>query len=152
MSTQMKTASLSGNLLARKGTALPAKLVTAQSCPAPQNSAAAKSTPPSAHLRKVPGDAPGGSRGGASGDTKPHDGEARARITLRLDADRHLKLKLAGAHLRRSSQQILVEALDSYLKTSVPILMDDECGCLKARQLVPREKATYVRKTPSWDN
>lgn len=39
----------------------------------------------------------------------------KAAFTLRLDADRHLKLRLASAVGRRSAQQIVTEALDSYL-------------------------------------
>lgn len=39
----------------------------------------------------------------------------RAAFTLRLDAERHLKLKLAGTVMNRSSQQIVTEALDKFL-------------------------------------
>lgn len=39
----------------------------------------------------------------------------KAAFTLRLDADRHLKLRLASAVVGRSSQQIVTEALDAFL-------------------------------------
>lgn len=39
----------------------------------------------------------------------------KAAFTLRLDADRHLKLRLATAIVGRSAQQIVTEALDHYL-------------------------------------
>ncbi|BAI96184.1 hypothetical protein Sj15T_05070 [Sphingobium sp. TA15] len=39
----------------------------------------------------------------------------KAAFTLRLDADRHLKLRLASAIVGRSAQQMLTEALDAYL-------------------------------------
>lgn len=39
----------------------------------------------------------------------------KAAFTLRLDADRHLRLRLASAVAGRSSQQLLVEALDAFL-------------------------------------
>lgn len=39
----------------------------------------------------------------------------KAAFTLRLDADRHLRLRLASAVDGRSSQQLLVEALDAFL-------------------------------------
>lgn len=39
----------------------------------------------------------------------------KAAFTLRLDADRHLQLRLACALNHRSAQQIVTEALDSYL-------------------------------------
>ena len=39
----------------------------------------------------------------------------KAAFTLRLDAERHLKLRLAVAVTRRSAQQIVTQALDEYL-------------------------------------
>lgn len=39
----------------------------------------------------------------------------KAAFTLRLDADRHLKLRLASAVVGRSAQQIVTEALDALL-------------------------------------
>lgn len=46
-------------------------------------------------------------------------GKARgkAAFTLRLDADRHLRLRLASALSHRSSQQLVTEALDNFLKS-----------------------------------
>jgi hypothetical protein len=48
-------------------------------------------------------------------------GKAKAAFTLRLDAERHLKLRLACAITNRSAQQIVTEALDGFLD-SVPEL------------------------------
>src|SRR3954467_4009659 len=42
-------------------------------------------------------------------------GKAKAAFTLRLDPDRHLKLRLASALNGRSAQQLVTEALDEYL-------------------------------------
>lgn len=39
----------------------------------------------------------------------------RAAFTLRLDAERHLKLKLASAISNRSAQQLVTEALDALI-------------------------------------
>ena len=39
----------------------------------------------------------------------------RAAFTLRLDAERHFRLKMAGVLLNRSAQVIVTEALDKYL-------------------------------------
>ena len=39
----------------------------------------------------------------------------KAAFTLRLDAERHLKLRLASAIVGRSAQQMVTEALDAYL-------------------------------------
>lgn len=41
----------------------------------------------------------------------------KAAFTLRLDADRHLKLRLASAIIGRSAQQMVTEALDSFLSS-----------------------------------
>lgn len=43
------------------------------------------------------------------------DRGAKAAFTLRLDRERHLRLRLACAVNHRSAQQIVTEALDSYL-------------------------------------
>jgi hypothetical protein len=42
-------------------------------------------------------------------------GKAKAAFTLRLDPERHLKLRLACALNGRSAQQLVTEALDEYL-------------------------------------
>lgn len=41
----------------------------------------------------------------------------RAAFTLRLDADRHLKLRLASAVCHRSAQRLVQHALDRFLDT-----------------------------------
>ncbi len=48
---------------------------------------------------------------------KPREAPAKAKaaFTLRLDADRHLRLRLASAVAARSAQLIVTEALDEYL-------------------------------------
>lgn len=42
-------------------------------------------------------------------------GGKRAAFTLRLDAQRHFRLKMAGVVLNRSAQVLVTEALDKYL-------------------------------------
>jgi hypothetical protein len=39
----------------------------------------------------------------------------KAAFTLRLDADRHLRLRLASALRNRSAQQLVTDALDAFL-------------------------------------
>ncbi len=39
-------------------------------------------------------------------------------ITVRLDEDRYVQLKVLGARTRRTNQDILVAALDAYLQQS----------------------------------
>lgn len=43
--------------------------------------------------------------------------KAKAAFTLRLDQERHLRLRLASAVTGRSAQQLVTEALDQFLET-----------------------------------
>jgi hypothetical protein len=64
-------------------------------------------------------------------------GKAKAAFTLRLDPDRHLKLRLACALNGRSAQQLVTEALDEYLASR------PEVGALAER--VPAEAGKRSR-------
>ncbi len=101
-------AKLTSHLLARKGGAAPA----ARGAHAPQ------STPRSASR----------SRPASARDTG-----APARLTLRLDERRHLRLKLTAAHLQQSLQAVLSEALDRYLDQVSPEMLSNNCVCLATR-------------------
>jgi hypothetical protein len=57
--------------------------------------------------------------------------DLRTRISLRLDPDRHLKLKLSAAHLHKNLQDVLIAALDSYLDRIGPTVKDGSCACLE---------------------
>lgn len=57
----------------------------------------------------------------------------KAAFTLRLDADRHLKLRLASAVIGRSAQQMVTEALDVFL-ASLPEID-------RLAQQLPRDEA-----------
>ena len=54
----------------------------------------------------------------------------RMRVSVRLDRERHLKLKLTSAHLQNSLQDIIVDALDRYLEQISPEVLRSECACL----------------------
>jgi septal ring-binding cell division protein DamX len=54
-------------------------------------------------------------------EPRPLTAKAKAAFTLRLDPERHLKLRLACALTNRSAQQIVTEALDGFLG-SIPEL------------------------------
>lgn len=43
--------------------------------------------------------------------------KTRAAFTLRLDPERHLRLRLAAATQQRSAQQLVTQALDAFLDT-----------------------------------
>jgi hypothetical protein len=93
-------AALTSTLLAKKGGAIPSRLFAIAS-PTPRAEPAPPPVMPT--------------------------GERR-RLTLRLDPDRHLRLKLAAAHLGLSLQDVIVAALDDHLTRAAP------CPCLKSEQ------------------
>lgn len=105
-------ASLTAQLLVTKGGAVPAGFISAR---------------PPAHLTII--DA-GKSVRPNMPSPKVTTKSARARVTLRLNADRHLKLKLAAAHSRKSIQAIVTAALDRYLDQTAPDLCGGACSCL----------------------
>jgi hypothetical protein len=53
-------------------------------------------------------------------------GPGRAALTVRLDRARHLRLKIFAARHQRTSQDVIVQALDGLLDTC-----GDQCPCLK---------------------
>jgi len=48
------------------------------------------------------------------GEDKKSSGKRQSSVTLKLDSQRHLKLRLAATVLERSAQEILIEAFDNY--------------------------------------
>jgi hypothetical protein len=56
----------------------------------------------------------------------------RPRVALRLDEDRRKRLKLASVHLHKSTQAMLLAALDHYFERVVPTLVGESCTCLAA--------------------
>ncbi|NKB57169.1 MAG: hypothetical protein GKS00_12640 [Alphaproteobacteria bacterium] len=134
MSSNQSSAALTGALLANKGAAAPSDAVSAllEEFPKPKPS---KSNGPFSAKRQKPSVVRAIDRTvvGASCPVACSDGIAepgqRAKLSLRLDQNRHLRLKLAAAHLRRSSQTIMLEALDAYLVKVAPSI-GIECACL----------------------
>jgi len=57
---------------------------------------------------------------------------AKAAFTLRLDTDRHLRLRLASAVHNRSAQQLVTEALDAFLESLTDV--DALASQLSARE------------------
>lgn len=51
--------------------------------------------------------------------------KAKAAFTLRLDPDRHMKLRLACVYAHQSAQQLVTAALDEYLSTHFPDAVKD---------------------------
>jgi hypothetical protein len=64
-------------------------------------------------------------RGGGGGD------EGMTRVSLRMPTVRHLRLRLAAAHLGLSNQALMLAAIDHYIDTILPLLIAGRCACLE---------------------
>lgn len=123
MSNVPEAASLTSALLVRKGAAVPAGYVSLASVvrgprpvdEEPRAEAAAPMDSAQSEPRKA---------------RRPRKRDPRARISLRLDDERHLKLKLTAAHLHKKLQDIVIAALDGYLEQIGPAVMNGNCACL----------------------
>ncbi len=146
----MKAAALTSSLLARKGSAAPADLTLV-----PLKRPAAPRRVPDAPAIESP--APAGTLAPDAGPVGPAAtqgcclgaGAAEAvrhevaKLTLRLDKVRHLRLKLLAAHMQLSLQDLLVRALDSYVDQVAVRATRGQCSCLAqleeaARLSLPR--------------
>lgn len=128
MSINKEPAKLTAELLARKGAAAPAGFTPVAIAGNPRVPRA------SALIRREAIAAAGVPRAKDGSDDDGGDGTERARVTLRLDEARHLRLKLAAAHLQKSLQEILTTALDRYLDQVAPEILRSNCVCLAARE------------------
>lgn len=123
-------ARLSGELLARKGQALPtgglayATMTLDQPLPSygPAVLVRYGSLPAQDAL------AQGASRRTAERRRQPagRREEDRVALTLRLDRERHRRLRIFCARHECSSQEVIVRALDAYLETC-----GEDCACLR---------------------
>ena len=101
-------AALTGTLLFRKGSAVPGDFFAG---------------PSSDPLGRSIGIAP----------TRPRqaDPNAPVRVSIKLDRARRQHLQLAAIKLGISNQELLISALDRYLRSEVPVQIADPCCCLK---------------------
>jgi hypothetical protein len=116
-----EAASLTSALLVRKGAAVPAGYVSlaaaVRGVRAPE--AAEAAVTPIAEAGRA-----------ARPRRRRSAADPRARISLRLDDERHLKLKLTAAHLHKKLQDVVIAALDGYLDQVGPAVMNGNCACL----------------------
>jgi hypothetical protein len=61
----------------------------------------------------------------------PRAAAAASRITIKVDDTQRLRLRLASAHLGKSRQVILIDALDHYLKRVMPSFLHEPCPCMQ---------------------
>jgi hypothetical protein len=115
---------LSGAMLARKGTATPTGYTPLR----PQAAGPARGANQNgANPRPAPVPAPVTP---AVGGGSPPAASERSRVSVRLDRDRHFKLKLTAAHLESSLQDVIIDALDRYLEQIGPEVLRNDCACL----------------------
>ena len=113
-------APLTSSLLAEKGTAVPTvgpvdgQARHATIAPPRAIDGAATATP--THL---PDAAP------FADATPRRDKSDRVRVTMRIDPERHFRLKLVAAHLNQSTQDVLSTALDCYLDQVAPAVINN---------------------------
>lgn len=112
-----EAAHLTSDLLAPKGTATPAQRPVVLH----------------PHVRLVANEHPMSERRRGRPHLSQEDRRSRVKHTVRLDPGRHLRLKLASAHLNESAQTILIHALDAYLDHVAPSVMSGGCGCLASK-------------------
>ena len=124
----MKTASLSGSLLVRKGAAAPSGYA------AILNGAAIVEPPPpvipipptnSGRPQAAP---PPGPRKPLRRQTLDHNG--RVRLSVRFDQEQHTRLQLAAVHTKRTMRDLIAAAVDDYLRQIAPNLRHGACACL----------------------
>jgi hypothetical protein len=151
-----QAASLSSSLLARKGSAVPAALVMSPHALVPHAITAHSVTPPAVAPQPpvsqppaparmegwLPPPAPSepaprrrptppvGRASTSASEMPPSKPGKSAKVSLRLDDERHRKLRLVSVHQHLSGQQILLAALDAYLAKCAGTLMDGNCVCL----------------------
>lgn len=123
----MKAARLNGDLLSRKGDARPVSgFAAVHGAPAglpPRPALAALEAGSAGPMAESAAQRP---QGKCAPDLKC-DKFGRVRISLRLDPQRHLRLRLLAAHSEMSLQEALIAALDAYLGEEAQNL---PCACL----------------------
>jgi hypothetical protein len=142
MSGYEASAPLTGTLLSSKGAAAPSNSVTSlmddfavealaavqpRIRPTPSshdNPGSGRRTSAGVHQENVRAVTPPGPKENTAAT------QERIKLSLRLSTAQHLRLKLAAAHLRVSSQVLLMTALDDYLAKAAPAIRDGECRCL----------------------
>jgi hypothetical protein len=105
-------AALTGTLLFRKGSATPADLLNG-------------------HVNGHAGGSLGSTINLAPRPPRQSDPNAPVRVSVKLDRARRQHLQLAAAKLGISNQELLIAALDQYLRNDVPARLAQPCPCLQ---------------------
>jgi hypothetical protein len=134
--TAMKPARLTGTLLTRKGSAAPSVAPSSHDNPVetmrPRTAQSSEATrpadPKAAAPRKKLSDwigPPKQKRAGAEpGPGEQRPAGPRIRVSLRLDMERHLRLKLVATHLNCTLQSLFTQAIDEYFERHTPDVLE----------------------------
>ena len=155
----LKPASLTSALLTRKGMASPSAAPASRAnmvesmqgqrpLPAetPPSSATPEPTPLRANLSDRTGPKKSERKAGESRPTAPRSAEKRVRVSLRLDVDRHLRMKLVATHLSRTMQSVFTQAIDEYFERHNPDMLD-AITLLRIRERGEKDGTESGRKT-----
>ncbi len=132
----LKPARLTSALLTRKGMASPSAAPASRAnmvesmqgqppLPAetPQSPATPEPTPLHADLSDRIRSKKSEGKAGESMPTAPRSAEKRVRVSLRLDVDRHLRMKLVTTHLNSTMQSVFTQAIDEYFERHTPDML-----------------------------
>ena len=122
-------ASLTSSLMARKGSAAPAEQAVVPIKPSVFVKGKGR---PQGHASEVPDIECGREPCHGRDDLR-----RSAKLTLRLEGDQHLQVKLLASHLNCSIQTIIREALQRHLDEMVPDYLHGKCMCLAELGLAP---------------
>ncbi len=133
----LKPARLTSALLTRKGMASPnaapasrANMVESMQGqpPLPAETPPSPATPEPTPLRANLSDrirpTKSERKAGKNLPTAPRSAEKRVRVSLRLDVDRHLRMKLVATHLNSTMQSVFTQAIDEYFERHTPDMLD----------------------------
>ncbi len=154
----LKPTRLTSALLTRKGKASPnaappSRAHMGESMQArpslPAETPPSPATPEPTPLRADPSDGIGPrkneSKAKESVPTAPRSAEKRVRVSLRLDVDRHLRMKLVATHLNRTLQSLFTQAIDEYFERHTSD-MSDAITLLRIRERGEKDGIASRRK------
>ncbi len=142
----LKPTRLSSTLLTRKGMASPSPAPPSRAHMAeskqarpsllaetPPSPATPEPTPLRADLSDWIGPRENESKAEESVPTAPQSAVKRVRVSLRLDVDRHLRMKLVATHLNCTLQSLFTQAIDEYFERHAPD-MSEAIALLRIRK------------------
>lgn len=61
----------------------------------------------------------------------------RVAMTVRMDEDQHIKLKVYCAHAKKSAQEVFLEALDAFIESHQGDVEMVDCACFRSAKKMP---------------